>query len=752
MTTDRPPSVPRREALTVYVNPGHGSEGAAPALELRGTVDPGRIEAAVHRALTADPGAPAWRYRLRRHGPAHHTLTLDAPEAADTRGHFPAGLLADLLTALPETGPPAGSPPAGSPPGVGTGPAAYAEPVPRPGGTADRRPPHRTPAPAGAAARYGPVTSVLRAGPLQSELLADADARPGTATGVAQLTWEWHGPLDLEPFAAAWQSVYDRESVLRAGFDDADPPRVAVRQWVVPELLRVRPGAADWTDVVARDRARGLDPRRPGPVRVTVLESPAAPAAAPGGGPPHRMLLTYHHALLDDTSARLLLRGFFRAYLAGGRLPGGDRHPDIGDYSDWLAAQDLTPAREFWSLAAPPAGAAGFPVPAPPGTAAPRTGTVRARHRLSPGEAAELSAWAGRWGATDFCALQAAWALLHHSTGEGAAVPVAFSVPVSGRGIPFDTVDRMPGALRNPLPVSVVVDPRTPVPGLLTQLRDRALDMAAYEWVSAGQIESWTDTNRRARPPYPGRAGTLLEFTGGPRPSAVPADDLAAQGIRVSEPVTHDADTAFPLVLSAHHDAAGGLVLGVAYDPSRLPDADGVLARVAEVLRQLPRRGDQYTTVGAFLDALAAEGRPPRTPAPRASARAHPGHDTGPLLRTLRPAAGPGQALVCLVPAPGMSPARHEQLAPHYPGPEALVLLSDARRPAEARLAALAPLLGPGRRLVLGGFSGAGGAAYEIARLAARAGGGPALVVLAAAATPPDVLARALAAAAAPAG
>ncbi|NBE56502.1 hypothetical protein GUY60_34755 [Streptomyces sp. YC537] len=230
----------------------------------------------------------------------------------------------------------------------------------------------------------------------------------------------------------------------------------------------------------------------------------------------------------------------------------------------------------------------------------------------------------------------------------------------------------------------------------------------------------------------------MLVFTGGPQPAAVPVEELAAQGIRVSEPTTHDADTAFPLTLTAHPDEGGGLVLTVAHDPARLRDADALLADVVGLLRQLPGRGDQYTTARAFLAEL-------REPVTRDS-------DTGPLLRELRAGAGESGAVVCLVPAPGVLSARYERLALNYAGPEPLALLEQGEWSAEAQLAALAPLLGPERRLVLGGFSGGGAAAYELAQLVARTGGRPPLVVLAAAATPDADLARTLAAAAARAG
>ncbi|CAM5297655.1 hypothetical protein SROCM77S_06004 [Streptomyces rochei] len=69
---------------------------------------------------------------------------------------------------------------------------------------------------------------------------------------------------------------------------------------------------------------------------------------------------------------------------------------------------------------------------------------------------------------------------------------MGFGVTVSGRGITLDCAERLPGPLRNCLPMVVRVDPGETVGRLLTALRDRALDMAAYEWVSTRRIHRWT--------------------------------------------------------------------------------------------------------------------------------------------------------------------------------------------------------------------------------------------------------------------
>lgn len=712
MTTNHSSPVSREspdQPMTVILDPGKPPYDAPPVLELRGPLDTGRIEAALERIAARSPDTPPWRHRLQHLGPGLHALSITPKSAGD----FPAGLLADLLTDA----------------------------------STDRAP-----------------LPTVAAGPLQHDLLADADAHPGTGRHVEQLTCTWHGPLDPDRFTAAWQSLFERDSVLRAAFDDGPEPRIVLHDHVTPDI--VRPAHTDdWDRIVARDRRRGLDPRRPGPLRITVR---GGPPAAPGQ--PARLLLTYHQALLDEWSVRLLMREFCRAYLAGGRLPGGERRPDLGDHAAWLARQDTTAAQEFFTgTAAPPdaahwpeppatgLSAAGSPSTAPAGPApagpapAGPAGTGRARLRLTPARTARLADWAACWGSTESGALQAVWAmLLYAATGSADPAPVRFSVTVSGRGILLEGVEQLPGALRNPLPVTVTVDPRACVPHLLAQLRDRALDLSAYEWVSAGQIRTWTGDP--ARPPA--HPGTLVVFDSG-RPSLdPPAAELAAQSVRVGPLEPQGAHTAFPLTLAAHHDSDGALVVTATYDRARLTGITDVLAHAAHLLHELPRGTDESLTVA---DALALPpGTGPHTGATVLTLDTPAGHtpDGGipPALTVLRPARDTRTGTVCLLAAHGTPRACYERLARSYDGPQALVLLDPVPDDPHARYTALRPLTDTGGPLVLGGFSGCGLAAHEIARLVAADGGRPPLVVLTGPTTAAGDLARLLEAVAGRAG
>jgi thioesterase domain-containing protein len=112
------------------------------------------------------------------------------------------------------------------------------------------------------------------------------------------------------------------------------------------------------------------------------------------------------------------------------------------------------------------------------------------------------------------------------------------------------------------------------------------------------------------------------------------------------------------------------------------------------------------------------------------------------VLVPLRPAERPGAGTVHLVHPPGGQVACYAQLAHCYEGPEALVGIRDPRvddpepehlsaeQLAELYFQALRPALDSGERIVLGGFSGGGVIAYEIARRITEEGGRPPLVVM----------------------
>ncbi|MFE3212474.1 condensation domain-containing protein [Streptomyces niveus] len=556
------------------------------------------------------------------------------------------------------------------------------------------------------------VLPAFRATPQQAALHAGGDTRPGTGRHVEQLVWIWHGPLDTARFTASWQSVMDCETVLRTAFTGDGEPLLVVHERVTPDITRQTFRDGDWSALLERDRLRGFHLRRPGALRLTLLEREPAPP-----GEPTWILVTYHRALLDSRSANILLRAFYRAYLAGGTLPGGERRPDLRDYTTWAAAQDPRPARDLWSGHVPPDGAASWPGRSA-GPTGGLTGTGHTRLRLDSVETTRLTRWAGTWGIAESSVLQAVWALLiHWGSGATAAAPVRFTVTVSGRGVLFDGAALMPGPLRNPLPMHVEVDPAATLPDLLRQLRERALDLAAYEWVPSDWIHAWDGRGSHDT----GCTDTVVVFEDSPHPVDGLEPELAAQGIKAEFPVTVPARCAPPVGLLAHHDSEGGLVLTGVYDRA-LFNADAaaeLLAQSAMLLRTLSLSAGEHTTVGEVLGILEDSAVP------------HPGvgvaaRRLGPLV-TLRAAGHERAGTVCLIPPPGAPVSCYDLLPDLYPGPQELLVLRTGADGARDALTSHAA----GRSLLLGGYSGAGALACDLARRIAEDGGRPPRVVLA---------------------
>ncbi|MFF0745803.1 condensation domain-containing protein [Streptomyces sp. NPDC004111] len=592
------------------------------------------------------------------------------------------------------------------------------------------------------------------ASPSQQDLLLDALVRPGAGLHVEQMAVRWRGPLDVPRFVAAWQALYDGDAVLRTGLaaPTGEPPALAVHPRVVPRIAHHgADSGADWHSLVRGERLREFDLRRAGQLRVALLEDPG-PAGAAGRARVTRLLFTYHHAFLDGRSMRALLRSFLRAYVADGRPRGGARRPDVRDHARWLSRQDAVAAREFWmrTAATPPDAVTlpALPLAPPPGAAAGQ-GHEWFRERLTPLEAARLRTWAAVQGAAESTALQAVWSLLLYRAARSASprtvdpVPVVFSVAVSGRGIALPGVELLSGPLRAVHPLHVRVAAGMPVARLLDTLGARALEGAAYEWVSGGQIESWAAapaagpaSPRPGDPPAPGgtaavpRPESLVVFEPPPTVGLVPgpggglygisaaasaasaaglAGELAAEGVRVDEPEILLAPTALPLTLVARHDAEGGLVLTCVHDRARFPDADaaGLLAQAARLLRTLSD-GRGALDVSGALDVLGGLPVPRATPQPPLPAR------------VLRRAAGPGAGTICVLPAAGSPPGCYDRLPELFDGPQALAVLPPGSDP-DRCLEVLRPGLARHEPVFLGGFSGAGdGARRAAARVAAH--------------------------------
>ncbi|OKK14684.1 hypothetical protein AMK16_29400 [Streptomyces sp. CB00455] len=657
--------------LAVVHEAGRAASGSALVLGLRGLRHD--ADAELFAARIAERHR-RFQVTLDCHGPGRHTLRLLPDAAAPGPATLDAELLADLLGPYPGAG----------------------EPL--------------------ALAGY------------RRELLVEAVTRPdGPDPHLEQIHWNWSGPLDRARFRAAWQSVCARESILRAAFDWTAVPRLLLHPCAEVEIVHRTRAGTTWQELLDEDRRHGFALNRPPLLRLTLLEGEP--------GAPTRVLLTCHRALLDERGVHLLLREFYRAYLAGGALPGGERRPDLRDHARWLGRQSAEGARDLWTRTAPPRRAA--TAPGRPGGDTRQRGDGHLRRRLGEPYGSRLRSWAAARGVGESSALHAVWALLlYRAAATEGPLPVSFGVRLSGGDIVLPGAAGIPGLLGSPLPMTVRVDPAAPFSGLLRQVRDARLDMAAYPWVCGDHIREWT-----GRPPGERLTDTVVVFDGPAGPGTGVRRELEAQGIEVDEPRTVGAGTGLPVTLVARHASGGALVLDAVYDRARLADADAAaaLGQCVGLLRALTELRDPDPTVAQVLDLLADVDTPsmaPRPPAPRRTA-----------VRTLR-RGSPSADVFCLLTVPGVVDGCYELFTRDHQGPETIVALELDGPPGAAVPAALSALPLSGGRLVLCGCGPGAVAAYDLARALAHGKGSAVSVVMTGLGGPrssADALARGLA-------
>ncbi|MEU1503330.1 hypothetical protein ABZ483_38455, partial [Streptomyces sp. NPDC005732] len=376
--------------------------------------------------------------------------------------------------------------------------------------------------------------------------------------------------------------------------------------------------------------------------------------------------------------------------------------------------------------------------------------------RLRAAQTFRLRSWAAVRGAAESSALHLVWALLLYRAADARGpLPVSFGVQLSGRDIALPGAAGIPGPLDGPLPMTVTVDPGQPLTGLLHQVRDTLLDLAAYPWAAGESIRAWsghtstptqtpsagagtappgpfTGVSTGAVPgPFTGVApgpfvdpctDTLVRFQGPlPLPQAL-RGELAAQGIDVSSPRTAAGATGRALTLTARHDAQGGLSLSAVHDRARLADEDAAAlhAQCLRLLRALPGHRAADATAGQLLEVLERAAVPrmarPVPPPPR------------PALSVLRPG-HPHADVICLVVVPGVPGGSYDLFVRGHRGPERIVAVHADGAPG-APQAVAHQARGPGRRLVLCGCGPGGRAAYELAqRLPYGTGPAPAVVM-----------------------
>lgn len=403
------------------------------------------------------------------------------------------------------------------------------------------------------------IEDIYPLSPLQHGILLHTLRAPDSGLYVNQQCVEVEGTLDTERFAAAWQEVIARHSILRTGFEwaDMDEPVQIVAlesrlEWIYRDdrNLNKAEQAETLHAFLTADRKRSFDLRRPPLMRLALIQTAETI---------FQVIWTHHHLLLDGWSVPILwteVLEIYRAKLEGTPVRMANTHP-YREYIAWMHDQNQKPAEEFWRGLLK-----GFDSPTKlpleaerkRGSGGPTSETVNRLRRVLPKSMSnKLKQLAQKERITVNCLAQASWGiLLARYNGEK---DVVFGATSNGRPSELPGAETMVGLFINTLPVRLQLDADESALEFLKKLQAQQAEAWRYQYSSLVQIQGWS-----AVPRTEALFQSVLVFENYPVDAALRAGTkhLSVRGFKSKEA------TNYPL--SALAVAAEDLTLQLSYD------------------------------------------------------------------------------------------------------------------------------------------------------------------------------------------
>ena len=336
------------------------------------------------------------------------------------------------------------------------------------------------------------IQDIYPLSPMQQGMLFHSLYSPESGAYIEQTFADLVGELNVDAFEKAWQTVIDRNPVLRTAFvwEGVDEPVQVVFAQADFNILK-----QDWrqkskneqdkslNDYLQKERTRGFDLAAAPLMRIALMQT---------SDQTFKLVWTHHHLLLDGWSNQLLLQELFALYNAFEKNESLDlpERPPFRLYIDWLQKQDAAKAEAFWRDEL-----AGFSAPTPlvPGkttAASERTNRYDLKKKmLTAEESNALREFSKSSGVTLNTLVQGAWSLLlsRYSREED----VVFGATVSGRPADLPGADVMLGLFINTLPVRTYVDSHKKVLDWLKELQAKQVGSRDFEYSSLVQIKNW---------------------------------------------------------------------------------------------------------------------------------------------------------------------------------------------------------------------------------------------------------------------
>ncbi|MDQ3790761.1 MAG: condensation domain-containing protein, partial [Actinomycetota bacterium] len=319
--------------------------------------------------------------------------------------------------------------------------------------------------------------------PVQRAMLDRIRHAPRYGQYLYQWTVELREAIDPDRFQRAWADTVRRHSALRTAIVPGAEPAQEVRPDAVPAIrwldhshLPKDEQERAVTEYLREVQSGGLD----------LGHAPVLDLAVARTGPRRAVLLaTFSLLVLDVPSFGLVLDEVLARYADPASLP-RTAHP-YREYVDWVAAQDLTAAREFWRAYL--SDVEQTPVlPSRPAATRPRAYTELAEW-LSQEDTDALHAFARRHRVTLNAVLQCVWArCLHERTG---SADVVFGAIVSGRPAALDDPDDRVGRFVNFLPVRLRVPSAGTFADWVVAAQSALFEVLRWPFLSEEQIREW---------------------------------------------------------------------------------------------------------------------------------------------------------------------------------------------------------------------------------------------------------------------
>ncbi|MCH9696801.1 MAG: amino acid adenylation domain-containing protein [Gammaproteobacteria bacterium] len=347
----------------------------------------------------------------------------------------------------------------------------------------------------------GVIEDIFPLAPLQQGLLFHSVFSEQSTSYLQQVSWHFHGNLDLECWCQSWEQLIEMHPVLRTGFDwqgVQQPLQVVFKH---TELI--------WQDIdYSHDQDSSPEVliqhylQQDKKIQFDSKDMPLQRFACLRINPRHTVFVwSYHHLLLDGWSLPKLIEDIFSLYAAkitgkSAKLP--QRRP-FRDYIDWVLKRDITEALNFWRKQLN-----GFHSPnklvidsGQEPDPAQQIDYQQLTIILDQSATTELVRFAHQQRVTLNVVLQAVWTVL--LSRYSSSRDILFGATVSGRPVDLEQVGDMLGLFINTIPVRINLNAKLNWGQLLQSLMQGSLERESHCHVQLAELQRLTEVQADQR-------------------------------------------------------------------------------------------------------------------------------------------------------------------------------------------------------------------------------------------------------------